>query len=230
MNRTLIAVAITATLAGGYLVWRWAERKAEPAMPPAGACGPLWVTDPEMWPPEARRTIRAIDVARVRPDPADLAARVAAAEKDRRELRTQAGIAEQPAPIEVFVRGTFAGGRASLAARRNAAGDWLVESLEEDLQGMQAPFGRKLTKQWVAIGGDAAARLDRLLADPCLYAEPTYLASKVPVVGGGDEECLDGGDTVVVINHAGRTRKAFQACAARGKTGELVSVLYEALP
>lgn len=229
MNRTLLAVALTAvTLTGLYVVWSWAGRKAEPAEP-AGACGPLWSENPEGLPKEWRAQIRAIDVARVPDRSADLLARGAAAERERRELRSLAGIAERPASVEVFVWGTMFGGRASLTARRNAVGDWLVEEIEELGPALVEPGGAKLSKGWFAIGGEPAARLDRLLADPCLYAEPTYLDNEVPLVGGESETCADGGNMVVVINHAGRTRKAFQACTQRGKTGDVASLLFEAM-
>ena len=56
------------------------------------------------------------------------------------------------------------------------------------------------------------ARLSDLLDDPCLTAEPIYIANEYPLTDGGEGGCFDGGDTLVEIVLPSRRRTAFNAC------------------
>lgn len=116
-------------------------------------------------------------------------------------------------------------GRASYAiiATMTGPGAWRVEgrkttpvSNERD-----TPISFQLPKA-------AAERLETLLADPCLYAEPAVIGSNAPSPEGHSYGCLDGEDIVLDIDFAGKRRTATQSCFTAGLNGEVAALILQA--
>lgn len=170
------------------------------------------------------------DYARVRPEPALLAQAVALAEKDHAEVRAKAGLAAASPPpprIRIFTWGSFLPGRYSLVATANAAGEWDVVKASEGREGGRLP-PEVASVVRATVRGDEAAKLNRLIADRCLYAEPSYYGRTVPTVGGGDATCADGADYLIEIEVGGRRHRSFHACHTFGRPGEVAGVFWQA--
>jgi hypothetical protein len=79
-----------------------------------------------------------------------------------------------------------------------------------------------------SITGADAQRLTALVADQCLYREPTYFGRTVPTTDGGQASCADGADAVVEISAGGRRHASFHACHTFGRVAEVVAPLWQA--
>lgn len=172
-----------------------------------------------------------IDYARVPANPAGLAERVGQATADHRQLRTAVGLpAAAPGDtVRILSWGSMLPGRTSIVATRNAAGGWEVEkvtdmarvpSKERTAEAPRLSRGR--------IEGEAAERLNRLVADRCLYREPGYFDRMAPTTDGGQAACADGADAVVEVEVGGRRHASFHACHTFGRAGEAAGVLWQA--
>jgi hypothetical protein len=75
------------------------------------------------------------------------------------------------------------------------------------------------------VDGDQSKRLDRLMADPCLEAEPPMISSTVAVRGGvvPPPPCFDGTDQVAEINRGAR-RSVFVHYCPKLLSGELINI------
>lgn len=167
---------------------------------------------------------------RVRPQPAELARVVALAEKDHTEVRRKAGLpAESPRGerIRIFTWGSFLPGRYSLVATRAAGGAWNVVKASEGREGGRLPAEAASIVQR-SLEGDPAERLNGLVADRCLYAEPTYYGRTVPMREGGEATCADGADYLVEIEAGGRRHRSFHACHTFGRPGQVANIMWEA--
>lgn len=127
-----------------------------------------------------------------------------------------------PAAIAVSRHGTFVPSDSSVTAVRSARGVW---ALTIDRQ--RWPSVRWTTHSGVTLTPSQGAALERMLVDPCLYAEPPLVGRVFPTVlgGGGSATCFDGADTEVNIRFAGHRRSAVQGCGLHGLTGALVRSL-----
>jgi hypothetical protein len=75
------------------------------------------------------------------------------------------------------------------------------------------------------VAADQSKRLDLLMADPCLEAEPPMISSTVAVRGGvvAPPPCFDGTDQVVEINRGAR-RSVFVHYCPKLLAGELIHI------
>lgn len=170
------------------------------------------------------------DYARVTPEPALLAQAVANADRGHAEVRAKAGLAaESPPPprIRIFTWGSFLPGRYSLVATANAAGEWDVVKATEGREGGRLPPEAASVSR-ATVRGDEAAKLNKLVFERCLYAEPTYYGRTVPTKGGGEATCADGADYLIDIEVGGRRHRSFHACHTFGRPGEVAGIFWQA--
>jgi hypothetical protein len=183
--------------------------------PPAGACLPV---DDE-W-----------DYARVRPEPALLAQAVASADKAHAEVRAKAGLPAEAGRgdrIRIFTWGSFLPGRYSLIATRAAADGWDVVRVSEGREGGRLPAEAASVRR-ARVSGAEAVKLNAMVADRCLYAEPTYYGRTVPTRDGGEATCADGADYLIEIEAGGRRHRSFHACHTFGRPGEVAGIFWQA--
>lgn len=176
---------------------------------------------------------RDIDYSRVRANPEALALAVREARLGHVDVRRKAGV-ESLDPgrdhILIFTWGSFLPGRYSLQAKRDRTGAWTVERVSEgrDDRGGRLP-PEQPSVQRGTLTGEKAAELNRLLADRCLYAEPTYYGRTVPTWPTGEATCADGADSLIEIDAGGRTHTSFHACHSFGRPAKVEAMLWEAL-
>jgi hypothetical protein len=173
-----------------------------------------------------------IDYARIRPDPNGLATAVAGARTGHVEVRRKAGLPNLGEPqgdfIRIFTWGSMLPGRHSLQAARGADGSWSIERVSEGRErGRLDPEPPSVLR--ASLTGEAARKLDALLADRCLYAEPTYYDRSLPAPKGDFLVCADGADSLIEIEAGGRSYTAFHACHAYGRAARVEAVLWEAM-
>ncbi|MGA0601333.1 hypothetical protein ACO2Q3_11585 [Caulobacter sp. KR2-114] len=131
----------------------------------------------------------------------------------------------QGAPgVRIQVRGTLAPSQSTISASRASTGAWIL-TLDQDNQRL----GGADAHARVALSKTQGEDLERMLADPCLYAEPELIGTDFPTASGGPGSCFDGADTSLDIRWAGRRRTAVQVCQTYGLTGDLAHFLYGAL-
>lgn len=172
-----------------------------------------------------------IDYARLLPEPRLLAEAVERANTGHIEVRRRAGVPAEAIRddyIRIFTWGSFLPGRYSTLATRDSAGDWTVEKISEGRDGGRLPPEQPSVVR-VLLSGDRAEPLNTLVADRCLYAEPTYYGRTVPTTDGGRATCADGADYLIEIEVAGRTHRSFHACQTFGRPGMAASLLWEVL-
>jgi hypothetical protein len=211
---TLMGVIAAAPLAGCESI----VAGPGPAGPPSASCAP--VND-------------EIDYARLQPEPRLLAEAIERAETAHVEVRRKAGVPAESTRgdhIRIFVWGSFLPGRYSIIANRTANGGWTVEKVSEgrDSAGGRLPPEAPSVVR-VTLSADRAAELNALLADRCLYAEPTNYGRSVPMKEGGEAMCADGADELIEIEAGGRTHRSFHACQTHGRPGQVASRMWEAL-
>jgi hypothetical protein len=131
------------------------------------------------------------------------------AEREFGEIAGDAALAEvrrarrsillrQPVSLPPMVRqpdGSFRPDRGSTAAVVRTDGGWT----------RIVPGGRS------PLAADAAAELDRLLANDGFWREPAFPAFT----------CLDGSSQILVVRHDGRVRTSAQNCGSSGITGRI---------
>jgi hypothetical protein len=71
------------------------------------------------------------------------------------------------------------------------------------------------------VSAATSAELDRLLADPALWAEP----DRFP-----EMDCPDSGAHLLVIRHAGRSKISRQSCSPANRLGRLLETVLEEQP
>ena len=167
---------------------------------------------------------------RIRPQPEALRAAVARAAAGHVEVRAANRLPPPPEfreGVRVFTWGSFLPGRYSLVAVRDVDGGWTVVRASEGRPGGRvAPEQPSVTT--ARITGDAAARLEALLSDRCLYGEPSYYDRSVPTPDGGQATCADGSDALVEIRRPGMRHTSFHACHTFGRAGQVASLLWMA--
>lgn len=172
-----------------------------------------------------------IAYARIKPNPGALADATARAEADHAALRSAVGLGSRPPGdvIRILSWGTMLPGRTSLTAVRDPAGGWRVEKVTETaLRPSKERTADAPRLSRGRIDGAAAASLDRLVSDRCLYREPTYFGRSVPTTDGGQATCADGADAVIEVAAGGRRHVAFHACHAYGRAAEASAPLWQA--
>jgi hypothetical protein len=161
-----------------------------------------------------------VDRARLGRREADLRDRRVRADQVRRDLtfngEPPSGF-DQGRVLITNLRYAWSQGEA-LAAFRAKDGRWrlryqMSKSDEEIERPMSAQAGRAL---------------DEVLARSCLYDEPIFMPSNVPLKNGGEIKCFDGVAMVIDIEVGDRRRFAYQECDTWGYTGEVRSILYQA--
>jgi hypothetical protein len=100
----------------------------------------------------------------------------------------------------------------STTAYHTAAG-WRVEQVTGE-RGQSSGDVTAVAVTSARLSPPVAARLERLLATPALYAEPMQT-----------DACHDGIDTFIDIWSHGRGLRAYQVCAPQGLTGQVIATL-----
>ena len=173
-----------------------------------------------------------IDYARVPANPRALDEAVSRARADYAQLRSAAGLPDGPVAgdtVRVLSWGGMLPGRTGITATRNAAGGWDVEKVTDMARqpGKDQPAEAPRLSRGTLTGAEAR-RLTALVADQCLYREPTYFDRMTPTTDGGEAMCMDGADAVVEISAGGRRHASFHACHAYGRVAEVVAPLWQA--
>lgn len=172
-----------------------------------------------------------VDYARVSPQPRLLAEAIERANDGHVDVRRKAGASAEVLRgdyVRIFTWGSMLPGGHSLLARRDAAGGWTVEQVNEGREGgRMSPEAPSI--QHATLTPDQAARLNALVGDRCLYDEPGYFGRSVPMRAGGEAMCADGADSLIEVVVGGREHRTFQACHTFGRAGQAAGVLWEAL-
>lgn len=168
---------------------------------------------------------------KVQTPPGALLERAKRAKTDRRELERLADMRLRPgrASIVITTWSSLIPGRTVTVARRNLDGTWSVVEVRDSDASVKRSSDPDLVVKKGTIGKAGAQRLNDILADPCLSAEPVYIANEYPLVDGGEGGCFDGGDTLVEIVLPGRRRTAFNACIPYGLNVRVIGEIGKAL-
>ncbi|MBS0294875.1 MAG: hypothetical protein JSR45_01100 [Proteobacteria bacterium] len=163
---------------------------------------------------------RQSPAAEAKSDPA-ITAEIASGRQMVVELRAMAGQQGDisAAPIWLSHWGGIPGSnlQAAAVAWRDPNGHWRVEQVARMQEGHEA-FGKPKVRS-AALSDADAAKLDGLLGDKALYAEPAVTP----------DACTDQGQTIVSIRYRGRTHFATLGGCASNLTATAASMITKGL-
>ena len=110
---------------------------------------------------------------------------------------------------------------AVVRAYRGRSGRWVVESA---IRSSRGGFAKRTDR----LDREASRTVDAILADRCLYANPTRVGGRWPTVLRGPDVvvgCHHGSDTVVEVIHRDRRWATAQNCRTHGLVSQLVELL-----
>lgn len=145
----------------------------------------------------------------------------------REHQRLRPGQPEPTAPrqVRIAIDATHhTSNQMSLYAARGPDGLWRADVVESSGGGM-SPATEKITRTERAFSPVESARIERLLADSCLYSEPTRITTELGSVAGLPEYCSSMVVTEVVVVTASGTRRSVQECGSWGVAGRLARLL-----
>jgi hypothetical protein len=131
----------------------------------------------------------------------------------------------------------LAGGWDSTWAHKDRRGVWVVESVQELTSYFGRPPAHGYSVQVGVMPAQAAQELEAILADDCLYREPTAIGPQWPSVLSprdkargldGHNSCSDGGATLIEVEYGGRRFAASHACITHGAVSRIISLIHEA--
>jgi len=122
--------------------------------------------------------------------------------------------------VRVWVLGTMMPSQSKITALQSSSGLWTVHLDHE----AGYPANQESHSE-ITLTRTQGDEFERMLKDPCLYAEPQVIGNEFPTANGKSGYCFDGATTVVDIYFNGRRRSAVQACNTYGLTGSLVEFL-----